>query len=141
MVSNFEKATALTRLKLGDSPIQISADLGLPTMLVKEWQENLDMNDLVIQQANTNAISRLVKATPSGDKDTIAILRAKIEETAIEIMDQVSLSIMYADPVRAKALQLLANTCSTLYTTLINKDKAPITGDTNISLFQQLSKD
>lgn len=143
MVSNFEKATAISRLKLGESPIDISADLGLPTMLIREWQDNLDITDLVKLQANTNALSRLSNAeitTPTGT-NRLTVLTEKIEEVAIEIIDQVSMSVMCADPSRAKALQLMALTCATLYTTLLNKGAAPNSNDTTVTLFQQFSRD
>ena len=144
MVSNFEKATAISRLKLGDSPLAISSDLGLPTMLVREWQDDLGIDDLVKLQANTHALSRLSNTEltiSSPTTNRLTTLTDKIEEVAIEIVDQVSLSIMCADPSRAKALQLLAHTCATLYTTLINKGAAPNNNDTTVTLFQQFSRD
>lgn len=143
MVSEMEKASAISRLQLGDTPLAISADLGLPTKLVEEWKENLSPTDLIKLEANTNALARVVTPTAIANtsQDNIERLRTKIEEAAIEIIDQVSLTAFCPDPIRAKSLQLLANTCSSLYTTLVNGGVAPQSGDTNISLFQQLSRD
>jgi hypothetical protein len=142
MVSNLEKATAISRLKLGDTPLDISADLGLPTMLIKEWQDNLDMNDLVRLQANTQAVNRLITVTPPEDSSLlVAGLKNKIEEAAVEIIDHVGFAIRSGDPQYARALHLLASTCTTLYTTIVNKEAVPTGANTNITLFQQLRKD
>lgn len=141
MVSNLEKATAISRLKLGDCPLAISSDLGLPTMLVREWQDDLGIDDLVKLQANTHALSRVSALNITPGSNLVGSLKVKIEEVAIEIVDQVSLSVMCAEPSRAKALQLLANTCATLYTTIVNKGDAPSTNDTTVTLFQQFSRD
>ena len=141
MVSNMQKATAISRLKLGDSPLELSADLGLPTMLVREWQENLDIKDLVSLQATTHAISRVANSSTTLKEDCVATLQSKIERVAIEIVEQVSLSVVIPEPSRAKALQLLANTCATLYNTIVNKGAAPSTADTTVTLFQQFSRD
>ena len=143
MVSDFEKASAISRLQLGDTPLAISADLGLPTKLVEEWRESLSPTDLIKLEANTKALARVITpdAINTTSEDNITILRAKIEKTAIEIVDQVSLATFCPDPMRAKSLQLLANTCSSLYSTLVNGGAAPNTNDTNITLFQQLSRD
>lgn len=142
MISDREKAMAITRLQFGDDPLTISADLGIPTKLVEEWKENLSLSDLTKIEANATALSRVI--TPSNQtivENNIEVLKTKIEETAIEIVEQVSLTVCCPDPLRAKGLQILANTCASLYTTLINKDAMSQTGDTNITLFQQLSKD
>lgn len=143
MVSEIDKAASIARLQFGDSPLQISADLGLPTKLVEEWRENLSSQDLLKIEANATAVARISEVIPPGieGNDVINRLKNKIEETAVEIVEQVSIAVVCPDPMRAKTLQLLANTCSSLYTTIVNKDVSPQSGDTNVTLFQQLSKD
>lgn len=146
MITEKTKANAISLLKLGDTPEQVSDQLELPVMLVREWAENLGLKDLTALQANTNALARVVQGEVlSTSEENAEILRIKIEETAIQIVDQVNKAIPYSDVVQAKALQLLADTCSKLYSTVINKGQAsgpPQTpGQQALSMFEQLSKD
>mgnify|MGYP007104190841 CR=1 FL=1 len=145
MITDKTKANAISLLKLGDTPEKVSADLELPLMLVREWCEDIGVNDLTGLQANVHALDRVVNGEilPSTNENT-ELLRLKIEKTALEIVDHVSKAVPYGDVVQAKSLNLLADTCSKLYNTVINKGQAtaPQTpGAAALSMLEDLRKD
>jgi hypothetical protein len=146
MITEKTKANAISLLKLGDTPEQVSSELELPYMLVREWYEKLDGKDLTMLSANTNALSKLANSEVlMSSEDNAEILKIKIEETAIKIMDKVSDTVHFPDVIQAKALHLLADTCSKLYNTVINKGKSPEGPQSaamqSLSMFEQLSRD
>lgn len=145
MITDKTKANAISLLKLGDTPEKVSRDLELPLMLVREWHESIGGNDLTSLNANVNAISRVIEGEliPSTNEN-VEMLRLKIEQTALEIVDHVSKAVPYGDVVQAKSLNLLADTCSKLYNTVINKGQAtaPQTpGAAALSMLEDLRKD
>lgn len=142
MITDRTKANAIALLKLGDSPTKISEDLELPLMLIREWAEAAGLDTMIDMQANTNALERIInqELIPPTD-DNIAMLKTKIEETAIKIVDAVSNQTNgYADLPTAKALSLLANTCTSIYTTIINKGNVAPPGDGSLTMFDHVSK-
>ena len=145
MITEKTKANAIALLKLGDKPEQVSADLELPYMLVREWYEALDQKDLTKLQANANALVRIVEGELlANTEDNVEKLRTKIEECAIEIVDKVKATVHFPDVIQAKALNLLADTCSKLYGTVINKGQSGAAlppSMQNLSMFEQLSRD
>lgn len=145
MITEKTKANAIALLKLGDTPEQVSDELELPLMLVREWYASIDGKDLTMLKANTNALTKMVSSELiSNSEGNIEILRVKIEETAISIMDKVAQTVPFPDVIQAKALHLLADTCSKLYNTVINKGQAPAQqspGMQALTMFDQLSRD
>lgn len=146
MITEKTKANAISLLKLGDTPEQVAEALELPLMLLREWKETISPKDLTSLQANTNALTKVVNGEVlTSSAENAEILRIKIEETAIKIVDQVSMAVPFADVVQARALQLLADTCSKLYSTVINKGQLPTTpqspGMQALTMFEQMSRD
>lgn len=145
MITEKTKANAIALLKLGDTPEQVSDELELPLMLVREWNDSIDGKDLTMLKANTNALTKMASSELIANSDgNIEILRVKIEETAISIMDKVGQTVHFPDVIQAKALHLLADTCSKLYNTVINKGQAPAQqspGMQALTMFDQLSRD
>lgn len=140
MITEKLKATAIASLKLGDSIEDVSSRLDLPYMLVKTWYEELDLNDLTMLQANTNALTRIVSGEVS--PSNVDQLKDSIEEVSVEIVKQISNMLPFPDIVQAKALNLLADTCAKLYLTVVNKAGTNATpGSKTLSMFEQLSKD
>lgn len=143
MITDKTKANAIALLKLGDSAQQISETLEIPFMLVKEWCEELGLEDLIGLEANATALSRVIEGEliPMTE-DNVAALKTAIEDAALKIVNSVKIQTLgYADLPEAKALNLLANTCATLYTTIVNKGAAdPTGGDTGASMFDHVSK-
>lgn len=146
MITEKTKANAISLLKLGDTPESVSSELELPLMLVREWHEAIGPKDLTKMQANANALSRIVNSEllPSSAENA-EMLKLKIEETALEIVEQVAKCVPFGDVIQAKALNLLADTCSKLYNTVINKGQiqtTPMTpGQQALSMFEQMSRD
>ena len=146
MITEKTKANAISLLKLGDTPEQVADSLELPLMLVREWSEDIGLKDLTMLQANSNALTRLVNGEVlNGSEANADLLKLKIEEVALKIVEQVSHTVPYGDVVQARSLQLLADTCSKLYNTVINKGQAALPpqtpGQQALSMFEQLSKD
>lgn len=140
MITDKVKAAAIARLRLGDTVEIVSSSLDIPTMLVKEWFEGLDLNDTVRLEANVNALVR-IKPTESN----VELLKTNIEQTAIEIVEAVRDNLPMPDIVQAKSLNLLANTCAVLYASIVGKagsSSTPMEAYTKSrSLFEQLTKD
>lgn len=142
MITAKTKAYALSLLKMGDSIKQVSEDLQLPIMLVREWAETIDIKDLTELNANAVAVSRVLEGEVLNSNEDIEKLKNKIEKTALLIIDKVGETIAYPDLPQAKALELLANTCSKLYMTIVSRsnlaDSGPING---LTLLEQLGRD
>lgn len=129
MVTEKIKANAIALMKMGDPPEKVAEDLELPPFLVREWFNNLDKSALIALQANVTAAERVLNGVVlSGDTTKIEKLRDKIEDTAIEIIDEAKRIIPFGDIQAAKALHLLSDTCAKLYGAVINK------GQTNLNL-------
>jgi hypothetical protein len=145
MITTKIKANAIALLKLGNTVQEVSEELDIPYMLVKEWESALDIRDLTSLQANANALTMLVEGeVMNSSEDNINLLKTKIEEAALKIVDAVSKEVKYPDMIQAKALNLLADTCSKLYNTVINKGQvgfAPSSGVATLTMFEQMSKD
>lgn len=141
MITPRLKANAIALLKMGDSPQKVSEDLELPYMLVKEWHDELDLSDLTTLQANTLAVSKILEGEVLYSNDNVDKLKTKIEETAILIIDRAKDYVHFPDLPSAKALELLANTCSKLYMTIITKQTGPQNPNSGVSLLEQLGRD
>lgn len=145
MITEKTKANAIALLKLGDTPEQVSESLELPLMLVREWFADISPKDLTKLEANANALTRVVEGQILNSSETNAeLLKVKIEETALEIVDQVSKAVPFGDVVQARSLQLLADTCSKLYNTVINKGQLVTPANPAqqaLSMFEQMSRD
>ena len=122
MITPSLKATAIARIKCSEPLEEIARELDIPLAVVKELYNGLDNNDLIRLEANVFALGKLTNGDiiPPSDKNE-QMLKMKIEEVAIDIVDEVGLCVTTADPIRAKTLQLCADTVSKLYTTLISK--------------------
>ena len=143
MITDKLKANAIALLKLGDSVRQVSEELEIPYMLVKEWADALDVRDLTALQANTRALATVMnkQAIIEPSEQNKEILKAKIEKVALDIVDHVELIVHIGDPIQSKALQLLADTCSKLYLNIANGGDATATQSPTSTIFEQLSRD
>lgn len=146
MITEKIKANAIALMKMGDTPEKVAEDLELPQRLVREWYEQLDKSALVALQANVIAAERVLTGVViSGDTAKIEKLRDKIEDTAIEIIDEAKRIIPFGDIQAAKALHLLSDTCAKLYGAVINKGQTNVNLSNNPvsnaqALFQELNK-
>lgn len=122
MITEAIKNKAIFRLRDRETAEDIAKDMELPLPLVLEWESKLDQKDLTQLQSNIHAVQTFANGDillPSSGQEEL--LRLKIEEIAIEIVDQVSLTVSTPDIMRAKTLQLCADTVTKLYDSLINK--------------------
>ena len=143
MITDKLKANAIALLKLGDSVRQVSEELEIPYMLVKEWADALDVRDLTALQANAHALATVMnKQTIIGPSEqNKEALKAKIEKVALDIVDQVELIVHIGDPIQSKALQLLADTCTKLYLNIANGGSTAAPQNPTSTIFEQLSRD
>lgn len=148
MITEEVKTQAIARLRRGFDPTLISEELGLPDRLVREWQKSLDPHSLLSLEANLHAADELANGRIVLNGDIITnseeLLRTKLETVAVEIVDQTALVVTTGDIVRAKTLQLCADTVSKLYQTFITKGIASPNNPrspTGMSAFQRLMKD
>lgn len=145
MITPSLKATAIARIKCLEPLANIAQELDIPLAVMQELYRGMDTNDLIRLEANTFAVQQLAEceilpSSPNQEK----LLQKKIEDVAIEIVDEVSLCVTTADPIRAKTLQLCADTISKLYITLIAKstDIGPISPNgKTIDAFKSIMKD
>lgn len=144
MITKEIKMTALAKLKCQVPPEEIAEELDIPLPLIKEWANTIEGNDLIQLHANVHAVTKLANGeiTRSNNEE---FLRLKIEEVAIDIVEQVQLVTTGGDVVRAKALQLCADTVTKLYNSLINNitnaDGSLKPNGQEISAFKSLMKD
>ena len=143
MITDKLKANAIALLKLGDSVRQVSEELEIPYMLVKEWAEALDVHDLTALQANARALATVMnkQTVIEPSEQNKEILKAKIEKVALDIVDHVELIVHLGDPIQSKALQLLADTCSKLYLNIVNEGSPAAPQSPTSTIFEQLSRD
>ena len=143
MITDKLKANAIALLKLGDSVRQVSEELEIPYMLVKEWAEALDVRDLTALQANARALATVMnkQTVIEPSEQNKEILKAKIEKVALDIVDHVELIVHLGDPIQSKALQLLADTCSKLYLNIVNEGSPAAPQSPTSTIFEQLSRD
>ena len=127
MITEAIKNKAIFRLRDRETAEDIAKDMELPLPLVKEWESKLDAKDLTHLQSNIHAIETFGKQEifAPGQTGNEEMLRTKIEEVAMEIVDQVNLTVSTPDIMRAKTLQLCADTITKLYDSLINKKTGP----------------
>lgn len=147
MITKELKSTAIAQLKCRVSPDQVALNLDVPLPLVREWFDTISEDDLTGLKANVHAVQSLANGTDviGNSAQNEELLKTKIEQIAGEIVDQVGLTVTTGDVVRAKTLQLCADTVTKLYSTIVNKDKAP-QGDVRpngqtISAFKSIMKD
>ena len=143
MITDKLKANAIALLKLGDSVRQVSEELEIPYMLVKEWADALDVHDLTALQANARALATVMnkQTVIEPSEQNKEILKAKIEKVALDIVDHVELIVHLGDPIQSKALQLLADTCSKLYLNIVNEGSPAAPQSPTSTIFEQLSRD
>lgn len=143
MITDKLKANAIALLKLGDSVRQVSEELEIPYMLVKEWAEALDVRDLTALQANAHALATVMNKPTiiEPSEQNKEMLKAKIEKVALDIVDHVELIVHLGDPIQSKALQLLADTCSKLYLNIVNEGSPAAPQSPTSTIFEQLSRD
>lgn len=139
MITDNIKAKAIAQLKLGYPYRDVANQFELPEMLVKDWFNSLDEKDLTSLAANTYALGAICSGGIT--KNNVDILKDKIEKVAIKIIDQVEIYTPYPDIVQAKALNLLADTCSKLYTSIISKTTTALPENRTMSLLEQLGKE
>jgi hypothetical protein len=146
MITETVKSTAIAKIKCQVPYPEIAEELDIPELLVKEWADKLEGNDLVHMQANIHALERMSRQTliePSSNMEEL--LKTKIEEVAVNIVNEVDMVVATADPIRAKTLQLCADTITKLYTTIVTKViAAPGVEKPNgseISVFKNIMRD
>lgn len=143
MISDTIKAKAITQIRRQVPLDEIANELCLPLMLIKDWQSNLDVKDLVIVEANVAAIEDVLKGEVV-EPDKISILKDKLEDAAIEVTKEVSIAL--GDPMYAKSLQLCADTIAKLYVSIVKKDTPAenpnnIFSPTGLTAFQTAMRD
>jgi len=141
MITDKIKSNAIALMKMGDSPRKVSEDLELPFMLCQQWANDMGITDLTKIQANSIALSRVLEGEILDSDKNVEILKQKIEETAILIIDKAKEYVKWPDLQQAKALELLSNTCSKLYLTIISKSGEKEIPSNGVSLFEQLGRD
>lgn len=156
MITKELKATAIAKIKCHVPLEEIALELDIPFPLVKEWhaketesESNRTASDLVNTAAKVHAVQVLTRELhqqvipPSNQQEEL--LKLKIEEVALEIAEQVSLNLATTDVIRAKTLQLCADTVTKLYNSLISKAIAPDgsirPSDTGLSAFRNVMRD
>ena len=144
MIPEKTKARAIARITMGEDLEEISTDMMLPYKLVKDWSDNLSEKNLAKMQATSVAIQQVhTGVILSKSESRVNDLKDKIEQLAIDIVVEASKEVTTGDIIKVKALHLIADTCSKLYLTVINKGNAgqPNPGDKAASMFEQLSRD
>lgn len=143
MITEQIKTNAIAKIKMSVPLEDISRELDLPLLLIKEWESNLNPRDLVQLKANVHACQTL---TQEGDitssENNEKLLKSKLEDVALLIATEAGLCTSIGDVIQAKNLQLLADTTTKLYNTFINKgtNKLDEPGN-NMSLFDALRRD
>jgi len=124
MISRDVKNTAIARLKCNTPVEDVANEFDIPEKLVQEWKNGLSDDNLVQIAANTHVMSKIVSGEilmePARADE---ILRAKITETAIDIVSEVSSTAYASDLVKAKTLQICAGTIAVIHTALLAKSK------------------
>lgn len=124
MITDSIKAKAIALLQSSETARDVSEILAIPYMLVKEWESKLDLSDLTTLEANTNALEKvIIGEILSNTEKNKEMLRSKVEETAIKIVEAANENIYSADVIQSRSLQLLGNTISTLYKTILGENK------------------
>lgn len=147
MISQDVKITAIARLKCNIPVEDVANEFNIPERLVQEWKESLPEDALTKIEANTYAISKVASGEILMEPERAEeILRAKITETAIDIVSEVSSTAYASDIVKAKTLQICANTIAMLHTSLLakvatsgNNDILP--SDRGLDIFKSLMRD
>lgn len=143
MISEPTKARALALMKHQVPLEEISEELELPLMLVRDWHKQMSGKDLVALEANIHAVEHVLQGEVL-EKDKIEILKDKLEDAAIEVTKDISMAM--GDPMYAKSLQLCADTIAKLYVSIVKKD-TPTEGSNNIfnpnglTAFQSVMRD
>ncbi len=127
MITREIKMEAIAQINLGIPLPDIAANMDIPLPLVQEWSdkealETKSDNDLVAIAANIHAVRLLERGEiipKSSDQEEL--LKIKIEEVALDIVDQISLTVASPDILRAKTLQLCADTVTKLYNSMVAK--------------------
>lgn len=142
MITDKLKANAIALMKMGDTPRKVSEDLELPYMLCKQWAEELGLNDLTAIEARAIGLAKALDGEiMNSSQQNVEILKAKIEETAIHIIDKAREYVHFPDLPSAKALELLSNTCTKLYLTIVSKQTVNDQTPQGMTLLEQLGKD
>jgi len=139
------KASAIAKLKGGDSIIQVAEECGLPEKLVEEWFNKLEPNDLIHLQANLNAIQRVADGEIlSPSEVNRQRIQDKLEITAIDLIDAARANIYTGDLAQSKSIQLLSASCSMLYKSFVGSAKGTNgdeCGSTTLDLIEELGLD
>lgn len=145
MITDKIKAQALAQIKHQIPAEQIAEKLNIPIMLVKEWGGKLTPDDMTALESNIYALESIVNGKVEILDNNEEILKAKLEEAAIELAKQTHTACAFGDMVHAKSVQLCADAVAKLYTTIILKNSSgnamldkSTTGNT---LFNALMKD
>lgn len=143
MIDAKKKAAAIARIKALEDPEVISKEMGIPLLLLEEWESNLSSSDLTTIEANMLGVSRVLQGEVI--EGTEKMLKQRLEEAACEIAVRVHAAAATGDIVYATSLDKCASAISKLYSTMIAK----VGGDNPIfqpstttrSLFQTQMKD
>lgn len=146
MISPQTKAKALAKLTHQIPLEEISAELDIPVMLLKEWEKNLGDKELLSLQSNIHAIQSLANEY-GGELVNITEdqLKNSLEKAGLEIAQAVYKTASSGDIMHAKALQLCSDAVCKIYAAMVLKGGTVIPAGTNngngSSVFQRLMKD
>lgn len=121
MITEKIKAKALSRLKRGEEVNIIAEELNLPSKLVSEWRDGLELTDLTVIEANVQAVETIYKNEDTLDPLLSEKLRVSIEETSIDVTKAIPLVVLSGDPMQAKAIECICNGLANLYKTIVLK--------------------
>lgn len=143
MIDAKKKAAAIARIKALEELEAISDDMGIPLLLLQEWESNLDPRDLVTIEANVLATGRVLNGELVEGNEKL--LKQRLEEAACEIAIRAHNCAGSGDIVYATSLDKCANAVAKLYQVMVAKvgSDSPIfqPSATSRSLFQTQMKD
>ena len=145
MITPDTKAHAIGMLKMGTSIEDVATEFEIPPSLVRDWYNNLDLQDLVEVRANMQAVSTVLSQPL--DPNSIDKLKNSLERTAEELSRQIYTAAPQGDVFHSKSLQQLCDGVAKLYGILVLKggqasvSDAPILSGTSLSAFGSKMRD
>lgn len=119
------RATAIGKLKHHARVEDVANDLSLPVALVQEWRNGMSERDFaktVSEQVGPGEVARIVMAEVDAGNVQLDKLKDTLEQGALKLAEEViNTSVISFDLERARTLNLLGSTLSTLYATYFGK--------------------
>lgn len=106
------KSIAIAKLKNGELPSEISEELDVSISLIKEWEDELNPNELVAKEVNAIAISKATEILQANRKHNTEQLQNTLLELALTITDELKMGIH--DFEIAKSINVSADTIAKL---------------------------